>query len=346
MRTVLFNGPFIPEMDAGYNIQTNGVSINFLKDPFCFRYNIVNANDKNEPNKPVNFIDKYMKILNPLTTTKLVEVPRYIYKERIINKKNIIYKNVYVPYIGPVYKIKEVKVPIYKEKIKYIPRIIEKEKIYEIPKIEIKNKIQEKLVYLHRNNIKYKKLNHVVERVVPILKTEVMEKTVKLPNVQNQKILDKNGTNRNKASGIPETSGELCKIDHEKKNSEQKKIEQTTKEDILEKKEEREEINEKYEKKNIGEIEEINENEIIKEVEELKEDKEIKKIEENKLNIYNCSLPLKLSLSHEIKKKKQLSTEISSQKQYLKFSDELNLSNVSSENTDISFNTYSTENTN
>ncbi|CRG93178.1 conserved Plasmodium protein, unknown function [Plasmodium gallinaceum] len=344
MRTVLYNGPFIPEIDAGYNIQANGVIINFLKDPFCFRYNIINESDKNtELNKPLNFIDENIKILNPLTATKLVEVPRYLYKEHIINKNEIIHKNVYVPYVGPVYKIKEVKVPIYKEKIKYIPKIIEKEKIYEIPKIEIKNKIQEKLVYLHKNNIKYKKLNHVVERVIPMLKTDVIEKTVILSNIQNQKILDKDETNKNQAFSDPGTSKELYKLHHQEKNYKRKKIEHIVKEDILQNNEV-EEINEKCEIKYDGEIEEINENEILK-VEKSKENKEIRKIEENESNIPNCLFPPNLSLSHEIKKKKQLDINILPQKKYLNYS-ELNLSNISSENTEKSFNLYLSENTN
>lgn len=49
MRNVLFNGPMIPEIDAGYNVQVNGVSVNFLKDPFCFRNVVIeNAYYKNK----------------------------------------------------------------------------------------------------------------------------------------------------------------------------------------------------------------------------------------------------------------------------------------------------------
>lgn len=186
MPTILFNGPFIPEVDAGYNVQANGVSINFLRDPFCFRNNLISMTDKKcsmHGNKNPCDMKNNLKVLEPITKVNYVEVPKYIYKEKIIHKDEIVYKNVYVPYDGPVYKIKHVNVPVYKEKIRYVPKDVEVEKIYEIPKLDIKDRVEEDLLILHKNNITHKKLNYVVERVIPTLCYGVSETTKEIPSI-------------------------------------------------------------------------------------------------------------------------------------------------------------------
>lgn len=137
-----------------------------------------NPNDKN---KNLAFMKNNLKVLDPITRVKYVEVPKYVYQEKIIHKTEVVQKNVCVPYDGPVYKIKYVNVPVYKEKIRYVPKEVEIEKIYEIPKLNIKDRVEEDLLILHKNNITHKKLNYVVERIIPTLHSQVVETTKKIP---------------------------------------------------------------------------------------------------------------------------------------------------------------------
>ncbi|KAI4840063.1 hypothetical protein MKS88_001420 [Plasmodium brasilianum] len=131
MRTVLFNGPYIPDFDAGYNVQVNGLSVNFLKDPFCFRNNVVESMyyKQREQNNTINMGGENKKELNPTASTKFVEIPRYTYEERITNiNDTIIHKNTFVPCKEPIYYYneREEKVPIYEAKqIKYSPKSVE-----------------------------------------------------------------------------------------------------------------------------------------------------------------------------------------------------------------------------
>ncbi|CAG9479881.1 conserved Plasmodium protein, unknown function [Plasmodium vivax] len=84
MRTVLFSGPFIPEINVGYNVQANGVSINFLKDPFCFRdktMEIVNSKrSERGPSEGALPNGENEEAVNPVITVEATELQGYVYE--------------------------------------------------------------------------------------------------------------------------------------------------------------------------------------------------------------------------------------------------------------------------
>ncbi|SCM05711.1 conserved Plasmodium protein, unknown function [Plasmodium chabaudi adami] len=106
MKTKLFNGPYIPDIDAGYNVQVNGISVNFLKNPFCFRNNTIGNIDyaikelqyinsgNTTPSKYIN--QQIRNCENSLTNTNYIELHKndqvtydgsYIYSEQIYKKE-------------------------------------------------------------------------------------------------------------------------------------------------------------------------------------------------------------------------------------------------------------------
>ncbi|KEG00797.1 conserved Plasmodium protein, unknown function [Plasmodium vinckei vinckei] len=106
MKTTLFNGPYIPDIDAGYNVQVNGISVNFLKNPFCFRNNTIGSTDysikelkyinsKNTTSsKHIN--QQMWNCGNSLTDTNSIELHKndqvtydgsYIYSEQVYKKE-------------------------------------------------------------------------------------------------------------------------------------------------------------------------------------------------------------------------------------------------------------------
>ncbi|CDU17290.1 conserved Plasmodium protein, unknown function [Plasmodium yoelii] len=108
MKTTLFNGPYIPDIDAGYNVQVNGISVNFLKNPFCFRNNTIgNINYSIEELKHININSENTKSSkhinqqmynceNSLTGTNYIELHKngqvtydgnHIYSEQIYKKE-------------------------------------------------------------------------------------------------------------------------------------------------------------------------------------------------------------------------------------------------------------------
>ncbi|GAW79767.1 hypothetical protein, conserved [Plasmodium gonderi] len=165
MRTVLFNGPFIPEIDVGYNVQVNGVSINFLKDPFCFRDKMIKSavckKIENEPNEELLPYDENEEIMNPTISMEATELQRCIYEDGgeieddMTHKNSLSHKPVYGLSYGAIYKSNGVMNPHnYNKKIKYIQSNREIEITHKIPKLDI-NSIhnQEELIILHRCNI-------------------------------------------------------------------------------------------------------------------------------------------------------------------------------------------------
>ncbi|SOV21118.1 conserved Plasmodium protein, unknown function [Plasmodium sp. DRC-Itaito] len=158
MKNVLFNGPVIPEIDAGYNVQVNGISVNFLKDPFCFRNAVIeNEHYKNKLlYKHFNDNNVNKNITNNIKRKNIDELDKgfneYI-KDRVNNT------NVYIKKKNePDYNLNDVKSPIYKERIKYTPQIIEVIRTnYNVPQNEKVKINKENLIYM--NNIEYKKAN-------------------------------------------------------------------------------------------------------------------------------------------------------------------------------------------
>ncbi|SPJ08767.1 conserved Plasmodium protein, unknown function [Plasmodium sp. DRC-Itaito] len=194
MKNVLFNGPMIPEIDAGYNVQINGVSVNFLKDPFCFRnVVIVNAHYKNKLlYKHFNNDNVNKNITNNIKRKNIIELDKgfneYI-KDSLNNNHVHIKKN------EPDYKLNDIRSPIYKERIKYTPKTIEVIRTnYNVPQAERVKIHRENLMYM--NNIEYKNANEIVEKVILTMKNETIEKPVELANDEPNNILEPNNISK------------------------------------------------------------------------------------------------------------------------------------------------------
>lgn len=190
MRNVLFNGPMIPEIDAGYNVQVNGVSVNFLKDPFCFRNVVIeNAYYKNKLlYKNFNDDNVNKNITNHINRENIVELDKE-FNECI--KDSLNNNHVHIKKNEPDYKLNDIKSPIYKERTKYTPKIIEVIKTnYNVPHDERVKIHKENLMYM--NNIEYKKANEIVEKVILTIKNETIQKPVELANDEPNNILKPN----------------------------------------------------------------------------------------------------------------------------------------------------------
>ncbi|SBS82700.1 conserved Plasmodium protein, unknown function [Plasmodium ovale curtisi] len=105
MRTILFNGPYIPEIDAGYNVQANGVSINFLKNPFCFRDNMTGNPNYNYNKIMVAHANREnIKRLDDITAKSLVELSKYIYEGETYARVEVPHMNAHTPKDECVYE--------------------------------------------------------------------------------------------------------------------------------------------------------------------------------------------------------------------------------------------------
>ncbi|SOV74160.1 conserved Plasmodium protein, unknown function [Plasmodium sp. gorilla clade G3] len=189
MRNVLFNGPMIPDIDSGYNVQVNGISVNFLKDPFCFRnVEIKNAHYKNKLlYKHFNDDNVNKNITNNIKWKNIVELDKgfneYI-KDSLNNKHVYIKKNEFD------YKLNDIKSPIYKERTKYTPKTIEVIRTnYNVPQVE-RVKINKENLIMYMNNIEYKKANEIIEKVILTIKNETIQKAMQLANDEPTNILE------------------------------------------------------------------------------------------------------------------------------------------------------------
>lgn len=163
------------------------------------------------------------KILKPIRQEKVVKVPVTQYVEKIVEKEEIKYVNKYVDVIKPIitYKTKHISKPIYLDKIKYQPKVVEKEKIIHIPKIEYRNKIVEIPVYVHKENIIEKKVPLIVERVVPVLKVNRVEKEILTNSFEIPEICEmtKDENNIHIGKNVHETNQQISCNVSEKGNS-------------------------------------------------------------------------------------------------------------------------------
>ncbi|VWU52406.1 conserved protein, unknown function [Hepatocystis sp. ex Piliocolobus tephrosceles] len=95
MKTPICTGPYISDNETCYNVQINGISLNFLKKPFLFKNNITEVTNNERSNfksKQITLgqIEKY----NSCNNLNILEVPSY-YIEKDIKKSDstILYKN-------------------------------------------------------------------------------------------------------------------------------------------------------------------------------------------------------------------------------------------------------------
>ncbi|KJP89116.1 hypothetical protein AK88_01202 [Plasmodium fragile] len=175
MRTVLCSGPFIPEINVGYNVQANGVSINFLKDPFCFRdktMKIVNSKRSNRGSNEgalPNYENE--ETVNPVITVQATELHGCVYQggrtigetaryeHELTYEDGLVYedglecegglayagglprKSARFPHNKSTINPSEVKnVCLHDDKMKYTLKSAEGERIFEIPKLDIRKK--------------------------------------------------------------------------------------------------------------------------------------------------------------------------------------------------------------
>ncbi|ANQ06920.1 Uncharacterized protein PCOAH_00011740 [Plasmodium coatneyi] len=180
MRSVLLSGPFIPEINVGYNVKANGVSINFLKDPFCFRDKTIQiVNSKRSERVPsVGELPngENEETVNPVISVEATELHGCVYQGgRIIGEA--------APYEDGLAYEDDL---TYEDGLKYEGRLSYEDGIYadglprksdRFPHDESTNKPQEvEKASLHDNKMKYTLKSAERERIFQMPKLDIKKK--------------------------------------------------------------------------------------------------------------------------------------------------------------------------